>query len=66
MSDAIAVEAVWKQEGEYGWSHPTGWTIGRYILNGVPRFMLWQGRDNRGRFDSLALAQQQHETLTKG
>lgn len=33
----------WKQDSEYGWSHPTGWNIGRYIVNGTPVFMLWHG-----------------------
>ncbi|CAH0445360.1 hypothetical protein LMG10661_01611 [Ralstonia syzygii subsp. syzygii] len=29
----------WKQDSEYGWSHPTGWNIARYIVNGTPVFM---------------------------
>ncbi|PFW66260.1 hypothetical protein C6Q28_12090 [Burkholderia multivorans] len=56
MSEVVA-EAEWKQESPYGWSHASGWTIGRYVVSGVSRFMLWQGRDHRGNFDSLEAAQ---------
>ncbi|AEA65577.1 hypothetical protein bgla_1p1870 (plasmid) [Burkholderia gladioli BSR3] len=52
MSDVTA-ELDWKQDSPYGWMHPTGWTITRYVVSGASHFMLWQGRDHRGKFDSL-------------
>lgn len=65
MSEPVA-EVEWKQDfSPYGWSHASGWTIGRYVVSGVSRFMLWQGRDNRGQFDSMETAQEQHEALTR-
>ncbi|MGF6637233.1 hypothetical protein [Paraburkholderia tuberum] len=64
MSD-VASQTEWKQDSPYGWSHPSGWTIGRYVVAGVPRFMLWEGRDHRGNFDSLDAAQAQHRLHTK-
>jgi hypothetical protein len=63
MSDA-ASETEWKLESPYGWSHPSGWTIGRYVVAGVSHFMLWQGRDHRGKFNSLEAAQAQHRLQT--
>jgi hypothetical protein len=56
----------WKQESEYGWSHPSGWAIGRYLVNGISRFMLWQGHETKGRFDSFSDAVNQHRTHLKG
>lgn len=52
-------ESDWKQDSPYGWTHPAGWTIGRYVVSGVSCFMLWQGRDHRGKFDTLETAQAQ-------
>ncbi|WP_181154692.1 hypothetical protein [Burkholderia multivorans] len=46
----------WKQDSEYGWSHPSGWNIGRYIVNGTPVFMLWHG----GVSSTLKMTQRQH------
>jgi hypothetical protein len=65
MSDPNA-QTEWKQESPYGWSHPSGWSIGRYTVFGVSHFMLWQGREHRGKFDSLEAAQAHHRTGTKG
>ena len=53
----------WKQDSEYGWSHPTGWNIGLYIVNGTPVFMLWHGGETQGRFDNLEAAQRRHAEL---
>jgi len=50
----------WKQDSEYGWSHPTGWTIARYIVNGVPTFMLWHGGETQGKCNSLDEAKKRH------
>jgi hypothetical protein len=65
MSDVVA-QAEWKQDSLYGWSHPSGWTIGRYVASGVSHFMLWQGREHRGNFESLEAAQARHRSETKG
>lgn len=62
MSEVVA-DIEWKKESSYGWSHASGWTIGRYVVSGVSRFMLWQGRDLRGQFDSLGSAQAHHATV---
>ena len=59
MSEVVG-EIDWKQEPPYGWSHASGWTIGRYVVSGKSHFLLWQGRDIRGKFDSLELAQEHH------
>ncbi|MFL9936447.1 hypothetical protein P0D88_47420 [Paraburkholderia sp. RL18-103-BIB-C] len=64
MSEVVA-ESEWKQDSPYGWSHASGWTIGRYVVSGVSSFMLWQSREHQGRFDSLEEAQKQHAALTK-
>ena len=53
----------WKQDSEYGWSHPTGWTIARYIVNGVPTFMLWHGGETQGKCNSLAEAKERHAKI---
>ena len=62
----LATIGEWKQDSEYGWSHPAGWTIGRYLVNGLSRFMLWQGREHKGRFDSFEDAVKQHRTIHNG
>lgn len=53
----------WKQDSAYGWSHPSGWTIGRYVVNGVPTFMLWHGAETQGQFNTLELAKARHGEL---
>ncbi|PNE59812.1 hypothetical protein A8H39_01305 [Paraburkholderia fungorum] len=58
----VAAEIEWKQDSPYGWTHPAGWTIGRYIVSGVSHFMLWQGREHRGNFGSLEAAQAHYST----
>lgn len=64
MSD-VDTQTEWKQDSPYGWSHASGWSIGRYVVAGVSHFMLWQGRDHRGKFASLEAAQAGHRLLTK-
>ncbi|OUL85039.1 hypothetical protein CA603_23975 [Paraburkholderia hospita] len=61
----IAVEKEWTPEGEYGWTHSSGWTIGRYIVSGSAVFLLWQGREIRGRFDSFESAAAKHAELAE-
>lgn len=53
----------WKQDSAYGWSHPTGWTIGRYIVGGRETFMLWHGNEIQGQFPTLEAAQAKHREL---
>lgn len=64
MSD-VETQTEWKQDSPYGWSQASGWSIGRYVVAGVSHFMLWQGRDHRGKFASLEAAQAEHRLLTK-
>jgi hypothetical protein len=59
----ILVELEWKPEGQYGWAHSSGCTIGRYIVSGSAIFLLWQGREIRGRFDSFESAAAKHVEL---
>jgi hypothetical protein len=54
----------WKQLTPYGWSHPAGWTIGRYAVDGASKFMLWEGTSHRGIFSDLSAAIQGHAELT--
>jgi len=56
----VLIENVWTAAGDYGWSHPTGWTIGRYVVNGTPRFLLWQGQKVVDRFESFDEAVKHH------
>ncbi|MBC8751292.1 MULTISPECIES: hypothetical protein [Paraburkholderia] len=60
----IAAQTEWKQDSPDGWSDASGCTIGRYVVSGVSHFMLWQGRDHRGNFDSLEAAQAHHNAET--
>lgn len=61
MSQAVG---GWKKDSDYGWSHQSGWTIGRYVVSGQSRFLLWQGTAPRGRFGSLEEAMNRHIELT--
>ncbi|WP_050453118.1 hypothetical protein [Candidatus Burkholderia verschuerenii] len=53
----------WKQNSAYGWSHPSGWEIGRYLQNGEEIFMLWHGGETQGRFATLEKAIGRHAEL---
>lgn len=50
----------WRQDSDYGWSHPGGWTIGRYVVDGTAVFELWHGGVTQGRFDDLEAAKLRH------
>lgn len=50
----------WRQNSDYGWSHPSGWAIGRYVVGGTPVFGLWHGGETQGRFEDLAAAKLRH------
>lgn len=63
----------WQQnESGYGWTHqvdskPSGWTIGKYIVNGKPTYLLWQGEQARGgRSYSLKQAMQRQRDILNG
>jgi len=56
----------WKQERQYGWTHPSGWHIGRYVVGGKPVFRLWDGDKTHGRFDDLEAAKRHHTALLAG
>lgn len=64
MSEVVA-ENEWKQDSPYRWTHASGWTIGRYVVSSVSRFMLWQGWTPQGPFDRLEEAQKPHVVVTK-
>ncbi|WP_020201318.1 hypothetical protein [Cupriavidus sp. WS] len=56
----VNADSEWKQDTAYSWSHPSGWTIARYVVNGVSRYMLWKGRESQALLDTLEDAQRQH------
>jgi hypothetical protein len=56
----------WKQEGQYGWTHPSGWNIGRYVVSGTAVFRLWHGDETQGRFEHLEAAKTRHTELLAG
>jgi hypothetical protein len=53
----------WIKESEHCMSHPSGWTIAKYNVNGVPVYMLWQGDASQGKFDSARDAMRRHSEL---
>ncbi|CAM2164553.1 conserved hypothetical protein [Burkholderia latens] len=53
----------WTKISDYGWTHPTGWTIDRYFQNGVENFMLWHGTETQGRRKSFAEVVALHREL---
>ena len=53
----------WRPEGQYGLVHPSGWSIGRYIVNGVETYMLWHGNETQGRFHTADEAKRKHIDL---
>lgn len=42
MSEVVT-EVDRKQDSPYGWLHPNGWRIGRYLVSGVSHFMHGKG-----------------------
>ena len=51
MSARIEDEAPadgWRPEGQYRLVHPSGRSIGRYIVNCVETYMLWHRNEHRG------------------
>ena len=50
-------------EGQYGLVHPSGWSIGRYIVNCVETYMLWHGNETQGRFSTADEAKRKHIDL---
>ncbi len=66
MSARIEQQAVtdgWRAEGKYGFVHPSGWSIGRYIVNCVETYMLWHGNETQGRFSTADEAKRKHIDL---
>ncbi|WP_323122545.1 hypothetical protein [Burkholderia alba] len=55
----------WTRAGEYGWSGPKGWAIGRYIAERRETFLLWRP-DGRAhdRYSSFEAAQSAFDGLS--
>ncbi|WP_186027448.1 hypothetical protein [Burkholderia gladioli] len=50
----------WHVVSPYGYSHPSGWTIGRYRTDGVWETVLWEGTHIHGRFKNPLTAARHH------
>jgi hypothetical protein len=42
----------WEPSTPYSMTHASGWTLAKYIVYGVPRYLLWHGESHTGPFDS--------------
>lgn len=54
----------WTKESEYCLSHPSGWTIAKCYVRGVPRYVLWQGDTRKNQFNDVRDAMREHSRLT--
>lgn len=53
----------WVKESEYCLTHPSGWTIAKCIVNGIPQYILWHGDARKGQFDEARKAMSEHTRL---
>ncbi|MEQ5844341.1 MULTISPECIES: hypothetical protein [Paraburkholderia] len=61
-----AIEALgWQTINTYGYTHPTGWTIGNYCLNGTWESILWDGKLVHARLASPLAAARCHADLIR-
>lgn len=56
---------LWTKESDYCLSHPTGWTIAKYIMREAVVYILWHGDTQRGHFDDARDAMRRHTELTR-
>ena len=55
----------WTKESEYCLSHPSGWTIAKCYVQGVPLYVLWQGDTRKDQFHEVRDAMREHSRLTR-
>ncbi|KDR25580.1 MULTISPECIES: hypothetical protein [Caballeronia] len=55
----------WTKESEYCLSHPSGWTIAKCYVQGVPRYVLWEGDTRKNQFNDVRDAMREHSRLTR-
>lgn len=61
-----AIEALgWQTINTYGYTHPTGWSIGRYRVSNEWITVLWDAREIHKRFSSPFAAAQYHAELVR-
>jgi hypothetical protein len=53
----------WTKQNEYCLSHPSGWTIAKYMVQGNPTYLLWQDHALRGKFEAPREAMRMHKKL---
>lgn len=54
---------LWTKESDYCLSHPSGWTIAKYIMRKAPVYILWQGDTQKGHFYDARDAMRRHTEL---
>lgn len=53
----------WSKASEYSLSHPGGWTLAKCFVQGVAKYVLWQGDERKGQFGTVREAVAAHQAL---